>query len=157
MIRTSIKFSSLTMDGRTNNHTYLCIQMEGLLVPSLICLCYWGQRAMRAAALWQGVVFLREHPEFNHARPLQLVMIALEIHGGWRCFKHVPHLSLGDRKSSASASKASAPVEMVEKSSDSKMVGLKKQPLRPKIGAVTGAGRAPRNSMRFRVLTVAST
>jgi hypothetical protein len=68
--------------------------MEGHIIPSLIWLCYAGQRAMRGVALWEGILFLNAHPEFSRARPLQVVMVVLEIHGAWRCFKHLP--SLGD-------------------------------------------------------------
>lgn len=49
---------------------------------------------MRAASLWEGIVFLDENPEYARCRALQAVMIALEIHGAWRCFKYLP--SMGD-------------------------------------------------------------
>lgn len=61
--------------------------MEGQIVPSLIWLCYAGQRVMRVAALWKGVIFMDAHPEFAKARYLQVVMIALEIYyGAWGSF-----------------------------------------------------------------------
>lgn len=79
-------------------------QMEGHIVPGLIWLCYAGQRAMRAAAIWEGIVFLDENPEYARARALQMVMIALELHGAWRCFKHLP--SLGAAAAAASKSRS---------------------------------------------------
>lgn len=56
---------------------------------------------MRAAAIWEGIIFLDEHPEFARARALQVVMIALEIHGAWRCFKHLPSIGDTSRKGKA--------------------------------------------------------
>lgn len=67
-------------------------QEERPIVPAAIWLCYLGQRVMRGAALWEGVVFIEAHPEYANARWLQAVMIALEAHGAWRCFKHLPSL-----------------------------------------------------------------
>lgn len=80
--------------------------MEGHIIPGLIWLCYAGQRAMRGAAIWEGIVFLDENPEFARARALQVVMIALELHGAWRCFKHLP--SLGDTAAAAKSSSRSS-------------------------------------------------
>lgn len=91
------------LTAHAHAHTHTRKQMEGYIVPSLIWLCYAGQRAMRAAAIWEGVLFLDEHPEFARARYLQVVMIALEAHGAWRCWKHLP--SLGDTTASSKAAK----------------------------------------------------
>jgi hypothetical protein len=104
--------------------------MEGHIIPSLIWLCYWGQRVMRAAAIWEGVLFLDEHPEFAKARYLQVVMIALEAHGAWRCWKHLP--SLGDTMASKAAKRRQ-----------------KAAPVAPAAAAATGpaaASGSPRNS-----------
>lgn len=98
-----------TYGGRTP-HTDTLGQMEGHIIPGLIWLCYAGQRAMRGAAIWEGIVFLDENPEFARARALQVVMIALELHGAWRCFKHLP--SLGETAAAAkSSSRNSTPTK----------------------------------------------
>jgi hypothetical protein len=57
--------------------------MEGRVIPALIFLCYAGQRVLRAAAIWEGFVFLGAHPEFASlgTRCLQALMIALEVKG----------------------------------------------------------------------------
>lgn len=66
--------------------------MEGQVISSLICLCFAGQRLLRAAALWEGFPFLAQHPEYDSvgARCLQVLMIGLEAKGFISGIKFLP-------------------------------------------------------------------
>lgn len=66
--------------------------MEGQAISSLICLCFAGQRLLRAAALWEGIPFLASHPEYDSvgARCLQVVMIGLEARGAISGYRFLP-------------------------------------------------------------------
>ena len=113
-------------------------------MPGLIWLCYAGQRVMRAAAIWEGIVFLDEHPEFARARALQAVMIALETHGAWRCFKHLP--SLGDGGSGKGSESGTTPAKRGDGGSGSG------KPLKGKAPRVVPAGyESPNGSPRSSV------
>ena len=93
-------------------------QTEGQVISSLICLCFAGQRLLRAAALWEGILFLASHPEYDSvgARCLQVVMIGLEAKGAVSGYKFLPRADAWRSKSSGgNKEKEAAGSSLVEK------------------------------------------
>jgi hypothetical protein len=104
----------------TCTHIMHTKQMEGQVISSLICLCFAGQRLLRAAALWEGIPFLASHPEYDSvgARCLQVVMIGLEAKGAVSGYKFLPRADEWKSKSSGSSGgekKEAAGSSLVEK------------------------------------------